>query len=118
MSLIIMIPGFYFNTALPSRLSQNKTIPHYFSCVPAVLELDPYLKAFPATVERTAFTTVHPRHGQEEIKPVMYFFESKRDLSLKAPIRTSCARLVSAVLAEISDEWLTSRTYLSFKSSD
>jgi len=34
------------------------------------------------------------------------------------PNPASCLRLVSAVLAEISDEWLTGRTYLSFEGSD
>jgi transposase-like protein len=31
------------------------------------------------------------------------------------PNPASCLRLVSAVLAEISDEWLTGRTYLTFQ---
>jgi transposase-like protein len=34
------------------------------------------------------------------------------------PNQASCLRLVSAVLNEISEEWLTGRTYLSFQSSD
>ena len=34
------------------------------------------------------------------------------------PNPASCLRLVSAVLAEISDEWLTGRTYLSFQGSE
>jgi transposase-like protein len=34
------------------------------------------------------------------------------------PNQASCLRLVSAVLNEISDEWLTDRTYLSFQGSD
>jgi transposase-like protein len=33
------------------------------------------------------------------------------------PNQASCLRLVSAVLSEISDEWLTGRTYLSFEGS-
>jgi len=31
------------------------------------------------------------------------------------PNPSSCLRLVSAVLSEISEEWLTGRTYLSFE---
>jgi hypothetical protein len=31
------------------------------------------------------------------------------------PIPASCLRLVSAILAEISEEWLTSRTYMIFE---
>jgi putative transposase len=34
------------------------------------------------------------------------------------PNQASCLRLVSAVLNEISEEWLTGRTYLSFQGSD
>jgi len=34
------------------------------------------------------------------------------------PNPASCLRLVSAILAEISDEWLTGRTYLSFQGSE
>jgi putative transposase len=34
------------------------------------------------------------------------------------PNQASCLRLVSAVLNEISEEWLTGRTYLSFEGSD
>lgn len=34
------------------------------------------------------------------------------------PNQTSCLRLVSAVLNEISEEWLTGRMYLSFEGSD
>ena len=33
------------------------------------------------------------------------------------PNPASCLRLVSAVLSEISDEWLTGRTYISFEGS-
>jgi putative transposase len=32
--------------------------------------------------------------------------------------QASCLRLFSAVLSEISDEWLTGRTYLSFQGSE
>jgi hypothetical protein len=53
-------------------------------------DLDPYLKAahlpadkaVPATVERIEFQTVHPRPGQEEIKPVMYFAGKQKGLIL------------------------------------
>ena len=34
------------------------------------------------------------------------------------PNPPSCLRLVSAVLAEISDEWLTGRTYITFQGSE
>ena len=34
------------------------------------------------------------------------------------PNPASCLRLVSAVLAEISDEWLTGRTYITFQGSE
>jgi transposase-like protein len=34
------------------------------------------------------------------------------------PNQASCLRLVSAVLSEISDEWVTGRTYLTFQGSD
>ncbi|MCC6569785.1 MAG: transposase, partial [Anaerolineales bacterium] len=31
------------------------------------------------------------------------------------PNKASCLRLVSAVLCEISEEWLTGRTYINFE---
>ncbi len=34
------------------------------------------------------------------------------------PNQAACLRLVSAILNEISEEWLTGRTYLSFQGSD
>jgi len=34
------------------------------------------------------------------------------------PNPVSCLRLVSAVISEISDEWLTGRTYLTFQGSE
>jgi putative transposase len=34
------------------------------------------------------------------------------------PNQASCLRLISAVLNEISEEWLIGRTYLSFQGSD
>jgi len=34
------------------------------------------------------------------------------------PNPASCLRLVSAVLAEIGDEWLTGRTYITFQGSE
>jgi transposase-like protein len=34
------------------------------------------------------------------------------------PNQASCLRLVSAVLAEISDEWLTGRTYITFQGTE
>ena len=34
------------------------------------------------------------------------------------PNPASCLRLVTAILAEISDEWLTGRTYFSFQGSE
>ena len=53
-------------------------------------DLDPYLKAahlpsgkiIPATLDRIEFQTVHPRPGQEEIKPVMYFQGKQKGLIL------------------------------------
>ena len=53
-------------------------------------DLDPYLKAahlpagksVPATVDRIEFQTVHPRPGQAEIKPVMYFQGKQKGLIL------------------------------------
>lgn len=53
-------------------------------------DLDPFLKAahlpagkiVPATVEKIEFQTVHPRPGQEEIKPVMYFQGKQKGLIL------------------------------------
>ena len=52
-------------------------------------DLDPYLKAaylknaiVPAIVDRIEFQTVHPRPGQEEIKPVMYFQGKQKGLIL------------------------------------
>lgn len=53
-------------------------------------DLDPYLKAahlpvgktIAATIERIEFQTVHPRAGQEESKPVMYFIGKLKGLIL------------------------------------
>ena len=53
-------------------------------------DLDPYLKAahlpagqtVPAIIDRIEFQTVHPRSGQEEIKPVMYFTGKQKGLIL------------------------------------
>jgi hypothetical protein len=53
-------------------------------------DLDPYLKAahlpagqtISATVDRIEFQTVHPRPGQEEVKPVMYFVGKQKGLIL------------------------------------
>ena len=52
-------------------------------------DLDPYLKAahlktaiVPVTVDRIEFQTVHPRPGQEEIKPGMYFVGKQKGLIL------------------------------------
>ena len=53
-------------------------------------DLDPHLKAvhLPAgqtvsvLIERIDFQTVHPRPGQEEIKPVMYFKGKQKGLIL------------------------------------
>jgi hypothetical protein len=39
-------------------------------------------KTVPATVEKIEFQTVHPRLGQEEIKPVMYFQGKQKGLIL------------------------------------
>ena len=52
-------------------------------------ETDPYLKAahlggktITATIREIQFVEVHPRPGQVEIKPVMYFAESSKGLIL------------------------------------
>ncbi len=53
-------------------------------------DLDPYFKAahlpagksVPATADRIEFQTGHPRPGQEEIKPVMYFVGKQKGLIL------------------------------------
>ena len=52
-------------------------------------DLDPYLKAahlagkiVPVTIERIEFQTVHPRPGQEVIKPVAYFVGKTKGLIL------------------------------------
>jgi len=39
-------------------------------------------KTVPAAVDRIEFQTVHPRPGQEEIKPVMYFQGKQKGLIL------------------------------------
>jgi transposase-like protein len=49
--------------------------------------------------------------------------EDRREVRRRArvvsifPNQSSCLRLVSAVLNEISEEWLTGRTYLTFEGS-
>ena len=52
-------------------------------------DLDLFLKAahlktaiVPATIDRIEFQTVHPRPGQEVIKPVMYFQGKQKGLIL------------------------------------
>jgi hypothetical protein len=55
-------------------------------------DLDPYLKAahlpagktISATIERIEFQAVHPRPGQEKVKPVMYFEGNQKGLILTA----------------------------------
>jgi hypothetical protein len=55
-------------------------------------DLDEYLKAchlpagksVPATIDRIEFRTLHPRPGQEEIKPVMFFQGKQKGLILTA----------------------------------
>jgi transposase-like protein len=64
--------------------------------------------AFPATVRKLLRTTNGVERLHREVR------RRARVVSI-FPNSASCLRLVSAVLAEISEEWLTGRTYLSFE---
>jgi len=67
--------------------------------------------SFPAAHRRLIRTTNGVERLHREIR------RRARVVSI-FPNPASCLRLVSAVLAEISDEWLTGRTYLSFQGSE
>jgi putative transposase len=64
--------------------------------------------AFPVSIRRLLRTT----HGVERLHR-----EVRRRARVVSifPNSASCLRLVSAVLAEISEEWLTGRTYINFE---
>ena len=64
--------------------------------------------SFPSTFRRVLRTTNGVERLHREVR------RRARVVSI-FPNPTSCLRLVSAVLAEISDEWLTGRTYLTFE---
>jgi transposase-like protein len=64
--------------------------------------------AFPATVRKLLRTTNGVERLHREVR------RRARVVSI-FPNSASCLRLVSAVLAEISEEWLTGRTYMSFE---
>lgn len=64
--------------------------------------------AFPATFRKLLRTTNGVERLHREVR------RRARVVSI-FPNSASCLRLVSAVLAEISEEWLTGRTYLSFE---
>jgi putative transposase len=64
--------------------------------------------AFPASFRRLLRTTNGVERLHREVR------RRARVVSI-FPNSTSCLRLVSAVLAEISEEWLTGRTYINFE---
>ena len=64
--------------------------------------------AFPASFRRLLRTTNGVERLHREVR------RRARVVSI-FPNPTSCLRLVSAVLAEISEEWLTGRTYMIFE---
>jgi len=64
--------------------------------------------AFPATFRKLLRTTNGVERLHREVR------RRARVVSI-FPNSTSCLRLVSAVLAEISEEWLTGRTYINFE---
>ena len=64
--------------------------------------------AFPATFRKLLRTTNGVERLHREVR------RRARVVSI-FPNSASCLRLVSAVLAEISEDWLTGRTYLSFE---
>ena len=66
--------------------------------------------AFPAAHRRSLRTTNAVERLHREIR------RRARVVSI-FPNQASCLRLVSAVLNEISEEWLTGRTYLTFEDS-
>jgi putative transposase len=66
--------------------------------------------AFPASIRRLLRTTNGVERLHREVR------RRARVVSI-FPNSASCLRLVSAVLAEISEEWLTGRTYMIFESA-
>jgi len=64
--------------------------------------------AFPAAFRKQLRTTNVLERLHREVR------RRARDVSI-FPNPASCLRLVSAILAEISDEWLTGRTYITFE---
>ena len=66
--------------------------------------------AFPASFRRLLRTTNSVERLHREVR------RRARLVSI-FPNPASCLRLVSAVLAEMSEEWLTGRTYMSFESA-
>lgn len=66
--------------------------------------------AFPASFRRLLRTTNSVERLHREVR------RRARVVSI-FPNPASCLRLVSAVLAEMSEEWLTGRTYMSFESA-
>jgi putative transposase len=66
--------------------------------------------AFPASFRRLLRTTNGVERLHREVR------RRARVVSI-FPNPASCLRLVSAVLAEMSEEWLTGRTYMSFESA-
>ena len=66
--------------------------------------------AFPASIRRLLRTTNGVERLHREVR------RRARVVSI-FPNSASCLRLVSGVLAEISEEWLTGRTYLIFESA-
>jgi len=67
--------------------------------------------SFPTTHRRLIRTTNGVERLHREVR------RRARVVSI-FPSPVSCLRLVSAVLAEISDEWLTGRTYITFQGSE
>ena len=63
--------------------------------------------AFPASLRRLLRTTNGVERLHREVR------RRARVVSI-VPNPASCLRLVSAILAEISEEWLTGRTYINF----
>lgn len=67
--------------------------------------------SFPAARRRLFRTTNGVERLHREIR------RRARVMSI-FPNQASCLRLVSAMLSEISDEWLTGKTYLTFQGSE
>jgi putative transposase len=64
--------------------------------------------AFPAVLRKSRCTTNGVERLHREVR------RRARVVSI-FPNPASCLRLVSAILAEISEEWLTGRTYMIFE---